>query len=542
MGILVNRAFNLKESALKTVILIITLFGIGLRTFHLIYNRSLWMDEIYLVSSFFHLNYIDLATATLDYGQKAPIGFLWTVKLITDIFGYSEIAFRLIPFISGIISLFLFIKICRYFLKPNAQIIALTIFSFAPAIIYHSTEIKQYATECLATLLALYLFTIYGNKIDWTSKLFWALFGSILLWFSYSVIFILTGMAIAISINYLLNKNYKLLLINIVPFLMWMASFLISYFLFTYKRNDSEWAIYWFKAYDYFMPFPPSDLQQLKWFVRNLLNMLDYPLGLNWNVNELTSSMIKILFIPFIPLILLFTGIFSLKYKKKVAFGILLMPCLFLLIASGLKLYPLRERFWVFIAPIFILFIGFGFEYLNEKFKSNQKIGMIILILTIGGPVLQSAYYLIYPFKFYKHKKSFAKEAFWFINQHYKDGDLVYNYWNNYPGYNVYGQIESYKYTVVQGKDYRFDVNDIAAYNQKLKNEFKQFRGARRVWIIYNTQFTTTIGDLIDQPVWYYKGQLSPVANFEQKIASQGKLIKKIVYSDLTVSLFEFVQ
>ncbi|ACU04182.1 glycosyltransferase family 39 protein [Pedobacter heparinus] len=541
MRILVDRIYNQKENILKTAILIISLLGIGLRIFHLIYNRSLWMDEIYLCSSFFHLDYLDLAAGTLDYGQKAPIGFLWAVKFITNIFGYSEISFRIIPFISGIVSVLLFIKVCRYFLKPEAQLLAVVIFSFAPAMIYHSTEIKQYATECLATLLALYLFTIYANKTDYKSMLLWAAFGAVLLWFSYSVIFILTGMAMAIIINHLLKKNHKSLLINTLPFVTWMISFLINYVFFTYKQKESEWVVYWFKAYDYFMPFPPVDLQGFKWFGRNLLSMLDYPLGLNWNVNEPLNNMAKLLFTPIVPLMLLCTGIYSLARKNKEVLGLILIPCLLVLIASGLKLYPLRERFWMFLAPIFILLIGFGFEYLKCKFRSVKKIGMIVLLLTIAGPIIQSAYFLVYPAKFYKHKKSFEQEALSFINRNYKDGDMVYNYWNNYPGYNVYRQINTYRYTAIQGKDYRFEVHDLNAYNQKLKSEFTQFKGAKRLWVVFNTQFTTTINDLVDQPVWYYKGDVSPVINFERQISSQGKLITKIVYSDLTVCLFELI-
>ena len=102
----------------KAILIIILLVGSAIRLFHFINNRSLWMDEIYLCSGFVHMNYLELASNILDYQQKAPIGFLWMVKLCTDLFGYHEMSLRTIPLIAGIVSLFLFADVCKYYLKP----------------------------------------------------------------------------------------------------------------------------------------------------------------------------------------------------------------------------------------------------------------------------------------------------------------------------------------------------------------------------------------------------------------------------------------
>ena len=128
---------NIFDNKIQYNIMVCMILSLGsaLRLFHYIYNRSLWMDEIYLCSSFSHLSYTDLATKILDYEQKAPIGFLWLVKLTVNLFGYHEMGLRLIPLIAGIISLLLFARICRYFLQPWAQILALSIFAFSPALI-----------------------------------------------------------------------------------------------------------------------------------------------------------------------------------------------------------------------------------------------------------------------------------------------------------------------------------------------------------------------------------------------------------------------
>lgn len=523
----------------KVNISIILSLGIALRLFHYFYNRSLWMDEIYLCSSFSHLSYTDLATKILDYEQKAPIGFLWLVKLSVNFFGYHEMGLRLVPLIAGIISLFLFIRVCRYFLQPWAQVLALSIFAFSPALIYHSVEIKQYSTECLATIVALYLMIRYKDSDSWKDNIRWGIFGAVTLWFSFSVIFVLAGIACGISLNYLIKKNWKLLFISAVPFLIWLASFILNFLLFTYKHADSGWVVYFFKVYDNFMPFPPRSVQQLKWFSRNFYDLMDYPLGMILNFKDFSNSqLIKILSIPLIPIILLLTGIYTTYKKEKTNFYVLLFPLLFMLIASGLYLYPLVERFWVFVAPVFILFIAAGFEYFQHRIKSDKLI-WVIFILVIAIPLFQSGYFLIQPDKFYKHKKSFEKEALLFVDKNFRDGDVVYNYWNNAPGCSVYKNILHFKYNAIQGHDWRKKSINLKDYNENLSQDFVGFDKKKRVWLIFNTQFLTDIGDLVDEPKWYYKTNISPVDNLIAQMNKMGKPVQKIIKKDVTVYLFE---
>jgi 4-amino-4-deoxy-L-arabinose transferase-like glycosyltransferase len=530
-----------KKERYRILLLITLALGTGLRLFHYFYNRSLWMDEIYLSSSFSHLNYADLATRALDYQQKAPIGFLWLVKLSLNLFGYNEMALRLIPLLAGIASIFYFERICRYFLKPRAKLLALCIFAFAPALIYHAVEIKQYSTECLATIIALYLFIQYKDRNSWAAKISWGILGGLILWFSFSVIFILAGIATGLSLHYLLKKDWKSFFSSAFPFCIWLVSFILNYILFTHKHAESTWVVYFFKVYDNFMPFPPHSLQELKWFPRNFYSMMDYPLGLIWNIRDLSSGpLLKIITIPLIPVILLFSGIICLYRKNRDNFFALLFPVIFMLIASGLYLYPLLERFWVFIAPVFILFTAIGYEYYQKKIKSTTFSWILFLVIA-GSPIVQSVYFIIQPQYFYRHKKSFEKEALAAINNQYREGDAVYNYWNNAPGYKVYKHIFNFNYTAIEGQDFRKTSKDLAAYNRNLRGDFDHFSGKKRVWLLYNTQFLTDIGDFTDDPVWYYKSQQSPAENLLTQFQHLGKPVKKLIYKDITIYLFELI-
>ncbi|WEK21217.1 MAG: glycosyltransferase family 39 protein [Candidatus Pedobacter colombiensis] len=532
----INKDINQNDKKISVIILIILLIGVGLRLFHYLYNRSLWMDEVYLCSSFIHMNYVDLATKTLDYGQKAPIGFLWLTKFVVNLIGFNEMALRAIPLIAGITSLFIFKRVCKAFLNIQGQVIAICIFSIAPALIYHSVEIKQYSTECLTTVIALYLYCIYANNNKWGNNVLWGICGGILIWFSFSVIFILLGIAAGICLNHILKKDFKSLFFNAIPFTIWIISFILNYTLFTHKQ-ESAWVVYFFKVYDNFMPMPPHTLRELKWFPRNFLSMMDYPLGLIWVFNKAKISMIS-LALSIIPIILLSIGMFSIFNTNRRNFYVLIFPLLMVLLASGLFLYPLIERFWIFTTPIFILFVAFGFEYYQRKIKSHKLILLISLAIT-SCPFTQSLYFVIHPDRFYKHKNSAEKESLFYINNHFRQGDIVYNYWNNAPGYKVYKHIYNFKYLAIQGHDFRKTSEDLTDYNHQLKQDFNEFSGKKRVWLLYNNQFLTDIGDKIDDPVWYYKNHISPTDNLVAQLSKIKKPIKKEIFKDITIYLFE---
>lgn len=61
--------------------------GVILRIVPYFYNRSLWADEAMLVSSICTRSFEELCATPLDWGQSAPIGYLYIVKILTSIGG-----------------------------------------------------------------------------------------------------------------------------------------------------------------------------------------------------------------------------------------------------------------------------------------------------------------------------------------------------------------------------------------------------------------------------------------------------------------------
>jgi len=181
--------------------------GIFFWLFHFFNNRSLYVDEIFLATSLAKMNFLELTAPMLDYEQKAPLGFLWIERVMVLLFGNGEMALRLFPLLCGIASLFLFRPVARYFLKPVGVVVAMGILAAAPPLIYHAVEAKQYSTELFATVIALFLYTRFHKQMALPSLLLWGVSGALLLWFSFSSIFILAGMAMGICLHYLIKKN-----------------------------------------------------------------------------------------------------------------------------------------------------------------------------------------------------------------------------------------------------------------------------------------------------------------------------------------------
>lgn len=523
------------------LVLLIIILGVFLRFFHYFTNRSLWLDEGYLVSSLLRFDYKELLNFPLDYQQKAPIGFLLAVKFFLTVFGDSQYTLRIVPLMSGIASIFLFIPVIRYFLNDWGRVISMTIICLSPAFIYHSVEIKQYSTELFCSILSLYIVLKFKNLDKRSDFFLLSFYGTVILWFSYSSIFILGGIGIGLSIYYLTTKQWRALLKSIIPFLTWLTSFSILFFLFIKKTPDAEWVVKWFRFYGNFMPLPPKSLSDVNWFFVCFYRMLDYPLGLLWNfasvggVGNIFNIVIKM---PFLPLLLIFNGVYHCYKLSRENLILLISPLFLVFLASGLEYYPLTERFWVFASPLFLIFIGIGTDMVSiGKRTELVKIGLVTL--TIISPIIQAFGSVKNQDKFYVHKKSYQKEIFETVNSEFRKGDAVYIYWNELSGYNVFRKLNKYNFSAVKGKDFRKVSKNLSEYNVNLSKDFDNFKSAKRVWVIYNNKYLSNVGDPINIPKWYYENKSIPSENLKVQLSNCGKIIKSINTLDVSVVLVE---
>lgn len=174
--------------------------GIALRCVSYFRRSILWLDEAATARNVVERSLSDLLTVPLDYGQAAPKGFLLLEWVVTRVFGTSELAFRLVPFLSGIASLFLFLAIARRLLTPAGALAALLFFSVGYWFLVYSADTHPYGLD-LALSLAGLLIAIDVRRLDFPARRVWqaAVFGAVAVWFSNGVVLALFGLGIALG-------------------------------------------------------------------------------------------------------------------------------------------------------------------------------------------------------------------------------------------------------------------------------------------------------------------------------------------------------
>ena len=518
--------------------------GIFLRLFHYIDNRSLWIDEVYLSTSLVKMDFWQLATSELDYQQKAPIGFLWLVRLSVLLFGKGEMALRLIPLLSGIAALFVFRPVVNKMLKPLGAVMAMALLAVAPVLVYHAVEIKQYSTEMFATVLSLYLYCHFQPRLDLKSLLIWGFSGALILWFSYSSIFLLAGIAISLSLYYLLNKQWKWLFLSLIPFGLWLISFAINFYLFTYKQTEAEWLVEWFRVRGGFPPLNASVGAFGGWLFQSLYRYLDYPMGVLWNAslfNHFSNPALRIL--PKMPVFLFLfwiIGIFSYYKRDRKHFGVLLLPIALTLLATIIEKYPFYDRLLVFLAPVPIILLAQGCQKLTSFLPlAFGKARFLLPFILLFWPFWRSANQLADTTLFGGYKHSYYRDGMLYLKENMQEGDLVYVYWNAKPFFNLYNDIYNLNIEGVQLSDVRLSSENTEDYLNKLRPEYAAANGKKRVWFIYDPWLVLEIGDYDHQPPWYLIEGIQGGTLLHKDFTSKGRVLDSFKREDVEVQLYD---
>ncbi|RAK69853.1 glycosyltransferase family 39 protein [Hymenobacter edaphi] len=516
--------------------------GIALRLVHFFYSRSFVTDELYLGVNLIRKGYWALVTEPFAYQQKAPIGYLWAVKTVALVFGYGEKSLRLVSLLAGIGSLLVLVPVARYFLKPWTVVVAVAIMAFSSACVFHSIEAKQYATELFTAVVAVWLYTRYRARTDVASLLAWGLLGSALLWFSFSLIFVLAGIGLGLSLHAVARRQWRTLFLYAIPFGLWVVSFGAQYLLITSKYHESGWLIDYFDRMDQaFMPMPPS-VASAKWLAHKLYLTLLHPLSLmldlDGNLDALNRHPLRYVFkMGWLHLICLAVGAVYFARKDRLNFAVLLLPMLLAVAASAVKVYPFHERFTLFLLPALLIVISLGVEYLQRRLSGRPAWFGLLLALFFAPTVITAAREAADP-RLAMHTE-YSREAIMYVNEHYRPGDAVYVFWNMNQSYEYYQLAYPLKFRAATGSFVKNEASGPADYLRRLQPDFDQLRGARRVWLLYDNQNRNAIGDYVTLPAWYHQEDFSPPGLLQGHFGTLGQKVEQVQYNRNTVVLYE---
>src|SRR6516164_9615636 len=128
--------------------------GILWRVLRYLLCFPLWEDEAFICLNFLELDYLGL-TRELHNCQVAPLLFLWGELTSLHLFGPSEWSLRLLPFLAGLTSLFLFWRLARLTLPPLAGTLAVGLLAVAIWPVSMGAFTKPYAFDLFMSLLLL---------------------------------------------------------------------------------------------------------------------------------------------------------------------------------------------------------------------------------------------------------------------------------------------------------------------------------------------------------------------------------------------------
>lgn len=443
----------------------IAFFGVIVRTVQYLSGRSLWTDEIMLSMNILDKSFSELL-GTLDHLQVAPIGFLWFQKASVLVLGNSEYSLRLLPFVAGVISIFLFIKAARYIVSPNAVPIALVLFVTSGTLIYYSSEVKQYSLDVMITLLLLTAsFHIIDSGQKFWQLLLFGLLGSLLVWFSSPAVIVLGAIGITWTLTSLFEKEWSKSICLIFVFSICIISIAANYILHNNENIITQRQLdYWNNAW---MPLLPTSFGDLYWFWQTAEKYFRYPAGFSSN-----THLIILVFLA---------GLFCIYLANKRFFLISVIVISFLLILSGLHIYPFHARTVLFTLPFAYFFVAEGVELIRHRIWESFPLAAVGLIVVVCAmPVLDSVRLVFSPYS-----KQEIKPVMKYVSEHKQAGDKIYVYYRARLGFKYYRD----KYGLgdaVFGSNTGKDANSpLEKGLQKRASRLDSLKGNERVWFIF---------------------------------------------------------
>lgn len=428
-------------------------------------NSGLWLDESMLALNLLDKSFVKLLLP-LDFNQVAPILFLWFEKLNVIIFGTGELALRLFPLTCSILSLPLLYLVASNLLKnQKAALIALFIFAVTPIQVRFSAETKQYMTDVFIILLLLRVFGLYHDLRDRKSMLLLAFTGSFAIFLSNIAVIVLFMLGIFWLFKNLISRRCNPL--KFVVLAIWMATFVIYYYYFIADhKNESLMLSYWVNN---FLPLNPFHLEFWNFLYSNGFKVFfEFILYTKAGFSTQMNNIIILLFLALYAIAL----IFMITRRDLVMIYFLTFPILVHLLLSGFRMYPFDTRLALYFSPLVIMTISYGIYQLyiiSLKMMKARLPGLIALMIILS----------VFPYKLFTNfpvEVDGARDAIYFINKNYSNGQKVYISFYTLPMFQYYEQTSRVTWsnaTIIKGakKDRKMDFQADSASLKNLDGE-----------------------------------------------------------------------
>lgn len=458
--------WNRIKSILKPELIgwLIIALGLILRVRQYLSFRSLSGDEASLAVNIVSRSFQGL-TEPLGFHQAAPVGFLYIEKLLMILLGNADYILRLFPLISGILAVYLLYRISLDHFGI-VGIFALSMFALNSWQVYYTSELKQYSSDVMITLLLVYLSIRCLKEEPRERDFIWlGVIGAIAIWVSHVAIFILAGTGLALVFEKYVQKRR-------IPFIwlaglaaVWFVSFGVDYLVALQDSAASRYfQTFWAKA---FLPLPPwSDIP---WLVNIYYKFVLITL------NGTDTGMDHMI------LILGIIGSLSLLARRPGMAIIVIFPFIMTLIASAWQKYPLSHRFMLFLVPLTLLLMAEGIGRIYSFLAKWQKHAALILcgipvVLMLLLPAQNAVGVFQSP-----STASEIKPIMKYIEENRKRGDVIYIHYRSVTAFTYYAPFYHLdSENIIAGVDRQDPKKAIGRFIEDVKS----LKGNDRVWFV----------------------------------------------------------
>ena len=444
---------------------IIIIIGIILRLRQYIANRSLWLDEASLALNIVGRSFTGL-TQPLDFEQGAPLGFLFIEKAVLLVLGNQDYILRLFPLISGLFAIYFMYLISKEYIGMPG-LLALSIFVISWTLIYYSSELKQYSSDVLMSAGLLYLaFPVIQKEAGRREILLLGVGGVISLWISHPAIFVIASIGLVLAIEYLHRKTFFKLAWILGMGAVWIIDFGVVYLVsLRYLMGNSYLQKFW---QPFFMPLPPW--RHVNWFGSAYLGLL----GIVDKIGSVPSWHFAL-----ISSILLILGMGWYFVRNRAIAFMLVLPFVFVLLASALQKYPFGERLGLFMLPFLFLLMAKGLEQIYLLLARWNKMASLVactfFALVLLWPLASTSFH----FFLKPYLREDVRSALTYLSQNDQAGDVIYVYSQSRVQFEYYApsfNLEGDKVVFGAARVGKVDVSDL-----------NQLRGNRRVWLVFSS-------------------------------------------------------
>jgi len=452
---------GLQTKSLMALLYAVVGLGVLLRLIVYLSNRSLWMDEACLAVNVISKSYKELL-GTLTDNQCAPIGFLFIERFFVNLLGSSEPALRFFPFLCGIGSIFLSVRLSRKILSPAAAIIGAFLFAVSYYLVYYSSEVKQFGPDVFVALglICLACGIIQADKQKPVPYIVFGLCGVLAIFLSHPAVFVLFGLGVAGLLFCLRRKNKWLWAGWLILCALWAAAFLVNFHFFLSKYHTADFVIKHWQDRDGFFPVTDGIGAMVVWFVKKTGQVLKQPGGFS---------------MPFVYLLPLAVGLWGL-FRKKQWFVIASAAVVFsAVVASAFERFPFGSRVIMFIAPLLLIFLAEGIAVLvSGAWHGSHLSAIALLICFFYFPIQKTAGLLAG-----LDEKEHIRPVLNYLEQKAADGDVVYVYRGTWVVFDYYQPRYTFpkKIQMVRGQR--------ETDQQKYSNQLDSLMGNPRVWFLF---------------------------------------------------------